>query len=218
MDDVVPITVEVVSFNLQLAKFLGRDLLACRIAATIEARAHDEPAAIRGVANQVDDRLVGAQRAAAPVDRDEREQAMLHLVPLARPGWEVADVNGEIELVGDSLQLLLPYVGSITIAAARVGGDEDRSGLGVALHADLVPPRFDRCNREYRRVVVDPDAHESIVCSGVVHAVWDCFADCVAGKVVDVDEFRLALRLPLKSPVLEIADQLLLLRIDGADW
>ena len=45
-----------------------------------------EATAVGGVPDEVDDRFVGAERATSPVDRDEREQAMLDLVPLARAG------------------------------------------------------------------------------------------------------------------------------------
>jgi hypothetical protein len=68
-DDVVPVTVEVVAFNLQLVKLLGGDLLAGRIATTIESCTYDEISAV----GRVDDRLEGPQGATAPVDRDEGE-------------------------------------------------------------------------------------------------------------------------------------------------
>jgi hypothetical protein len=48
-------------------------------------------------------------RAYAPVDRDEREQAMLHLVPLAGAGRKVADMDRHVELVSDALQLMLGF-------------------------------------------------------------------------------------------------------------
>ena len=51
-DDVVPVTVEVVAFNLQLAKLLDGDLLAGRIATTIESRTYDETSAVGCVADQ----------------------------------------------------------------------------------------------------------------------------------------------------------------------
>jgi hypothetical protein len=44
LDYVVPVAVELVSLDVQRAEFLGRDLLAGRIAATIEPRADDETA------------------------------------------------------------------------------------------------------------------------------------------------------------------------------
>jgi hypothetical protein len=57
------------------------------------------------VADQVDDGLVRAKRPASPIDRNEREKPVFDLVPLARPRREVADVDGEVELVGEALKL-----------------------------------------------------------------------------------------------------------------
>src|SRR6478672_2869392 len=48
----------------------------------------------------MDDRAIAAQRLAAPVDSDERKQAMLDLVPLAGAGRQVANRYGKLELVG----------------------------------------------------------------------------------------------------------------------
>src|SRR5215208_4993587 len=216
-DDVVPITMEVVPLDLQLSKFLLRDLLADRVTATIEAGTHDETTVVGRVADEVDHCLVCPQGSAAPVDRDEGEQTVLDLVPLARTRREVADVDRHIELVGDPLELVLPHMRPIAVAAARVGGDEDLARLWVALRADSIPPRLDRGDRKHRRVVVNADADEPVVGGEVVYAVWDRLADRVRGEVVDVHQLGLALRLPLASSVLEVADQLLLLRVDRDD-
>jgi len=142
---------------------------------------------------------------------------VLDFVPLARPRREVADMDRHAELVGDSLELVLPHVRPIAVAAARIGGDEDLSRLGVALRTDLGPPRLDRGDGEDRRVVVDTDADEAVVGGEVIHTVRDRLADRVGREVVDVDQLGLALRMPLAPRVLEVADQLLLLGVDGDD-
>ena len=61
---------------------------------------------------------------------------MLDLVPLAGTGGEVADVDRHVELVGDALQLVLPHVRPIAVAAPGVGCDEYFVRLGVALGAN----------------------------------------------------------------------------------
>ncbi len=61
-----------VAFDLQLAKILGRDLLAVRVASSIEPCTDDQAAAVRRVRDQDDDGLVAAQPTSAPVDRNER--------------------------------------------------------------------------------------------------------------------------------------------------
>src|SRR5678816_1091900 len=106
-------------------ELLRWDLLADGVPPLVEASANNEPTAIRRVRDQVDDGFVRPQRPTAPVDRDEREQPVLDLVPLARAGREMADVNHEPEPVGEALQLVLPNVRAVSVAAARVGGDED---------------------------------------------------------------------------------------------
>jgi hypothetical protein len=75
----------------------------------------------------------------------------------------VADADRDVELVGELLQLVLPYVRSIAVAAASVGGDEDLFRLRVALRSNLILPRLDRCDREHRRVVMDAHVHEAVV-------------------------------------------------------
>ena len=60
-----------------------------------------------------------------------------------------------------------------------------------------------------------PTLTQRFVARHVVDAVRDGFADRLAGKVVHADRLRRARRLPFPPRILEIADQFLLLRIDG---
>ncbi len=63
--------------------------------------------------------------------------------------------------------------------------------------------------------MVQAHAHEAVVGCDIVDAVGDRLADGIGGKVVDIDQLGLALRLPFASHVLEITDQFLLLRVNG---
>ena len=94
---------------------------------------------------------------------------------------------------------MLPNARPIAVAAAGVGSDEHLACVGVALIADLLPPRFDRGGREHRRVVVDPDADEAVVSRDVVHAIRNRLADGGAGKVVHIYQLGLALRLATRG-------------------
>src|SRR5271168_4439625 len=107
-NDVVPIAVKMLSLDLQRAHLLGGHSAAGRILAAVEASPHEQAASIRGVADEVYDRLVRAQWSPAPIHRDEREQPVLNLVPLARSRREVTDADGEAERVGEPLKLVLP--------------------------------------------------------------------------------------------------------------
>jgi hypothetical protein len=157
------------------------------VAPAIEASANNETASVHRVRDEVDDRLVGRQRTASPVDRNEREQARLDLVPLAGSRREGADADRDSELVGEALELVLPDSRAISVAATRVGGDEDLARIGVAVRADLLSPRVDGRDREDTRVVIDADADEAIVGGDVVHAVGNGLADSVVREVVNVD-------------------------------
>jgi len=61
------------------------DLDALGIFVLVELCAHLQ-AGVRGGGDELDDRAIAAQRLAAPVDRDEREQPVLDLVPFAGAG------------------------------------------------------------------------------------------------------------------------------------
>src|SRR5215468_827067 len=203
-----------VGFDVDRLDLLRRDSLAGGVASLVESSTNHESAVVRGVCDQVDDGLVGAEGATAPVDRDERKEAVLDLVPLAGPWREMTDADGEAEFVGDALQIVLPDVGAVAVAATGVGGDENLARVGIPLRTDLFPPRLDGGDREHRGVVIDADADEPVVGTDVVDAVRDHLADRVLWEVMDIDELRLVLGLPLAAAVLEVADQLLLLGVD----
>jgi len=58
-----------------------------------------------GGGDELDDDQVANERLAAPVLRDEREQAMLYLVPLARAGRHVVDRDFDLEFVPRRVEL-----------------------------------------------------------------------------------------------------------------
>src|SRR5215203_6154654 len=68
------------------------------------------------VADEGHHRLERAQRSTAPVLRDVAEEAMLNLVPFARPRWKVRDMDRQLQIVGEALQASLPGAATIPIA------------------------------------------------------------------------------------------------------
>src|SRR5216683_647360 len=94
-DDIVPIAVEAISFNLERPELFGRDLPADWVVSTIEGGSDNESHSRRGVPDEVDHRLVATQRPAAPVHGDEGKEAMLDLVPLAG----AAGIGGDEDLL-----------------------------------------------------------------------------------------------------------------------
>ena len=126
----------------------------------------------------------------------------------------MTDRDRKSRLVGERLQLDLPEPCAIAVRAAAVGGDRQGRGVGEALAAEVLPPASDRVDRERGGVVVDPDLDPTLVVGEVVDPVGDRLAEFLVLEVVDADQLGLALRAPLPTAVLEIADQLLLLGID----
>src|SRR6266496_3491904 len=81
-DNVVPVSVEAVGFQVDTLHLLIRDPPPSGIFSAVQTT--DDLKALRGCRprDQVDDRLVVAQRLAPPIRGDEREESMLDLVPL----------------------------------------------------------------------------------------------------------------------------------------
>src|SRR5271168_133311 len=122
-DRVVPLGMEVFTVNVDGLQFGVCDADLVGVGALIEAGVDLEPAAGRGRADQVDDRLQGGERLAAPVHGDEAEQAVLDSIPLAGAGREMADSELKAGLVCEFSQLELPWLRAVAVGAATVGGD-----------------------------------------------------------------------------------------------
>src|SRR5450755_3949772 len=75
--------------------------------------------------------------------------------------------------LGELLQFGLPQVGAAGVAAAALSSDRQARRFGVALLAEVLPPRADRVDREGAGVVGDPDRHHPLVGFDVKHAVRD---------------------------------------------
>src|SRR5216684_9011777 len=105
---------------------------ALGIVAVIEAATNGEAGIGSGGADQLENDLMADERGCPPVLGDEREEPMLDLVPFGGAGRQMADDQGEADLVGELLQLGLPQPATTAIAAAAVGGDDEAGCLGIA--------------------------------------------------------------------------------------
>src|SRR3989304_7013253 len=94
-DHIVPFPMERLRGKADRLHFFARPSWARRILAPVEATGDGQPLRGGGARDQAHDRLVVPQRLATPIRGDEREQAVLHLVPLAGSRWEVADLDGQ---------------------------------------------------------------------------------------------------------------------------
>ena len=92
---VVPFAVEVVGLDVDLGHFGVGDLDGFRVVVVVETAMDGEPGPGRGGADQSHDHGMGEQGFAAPVLRDEGEEAMFDAVPFAGAGggWWVTVID-----------------------------------------------------------------------------------------------------------------------------
>src|SRR5271155_1443806 len=92
----------------EVAHLGTRDDAAGRVASLVQLGFDAQACRGRGVTDQLHDGFEGAEGTATPVLGNVAEQTVLYLVPLARAGWEVRDVNAQAEVIGQPLQFGLP--------------------------------------------------------------------------------------------------------------
>ena len=155
VDRIVPFAMEVVGSEVEGIHFDVGHLDAGRIGVLIEFAPNLQTGVRRRRGDQLDDDLMADERLAAPVAGDEREQAMLDLVPLAGTGRQVTHGDGNAEFVDQFLQFDLPQSHARTVAAAAISGDQQAAGIGIALAPHQLPPASDGVDRESRGVVVE---------------------------------------------------------------
>src|SRR6476660_4960773 len=113
---------------------------------------------------------------------------MLDPVPLAGAGRQMADGDAQTEFIGQRLQFALPQAYPSAVTAAAIGGDQQATGLRIAGATHAVPPAADRIDGETGSIVVDADTHPPRV--------------------------GLSLRTQFAAAILEVANKLLLLRVN----
>ena len=201
----------------QLRELVVADLDAGFVGMRVQ-RGADGEAGLRGRAgDQVHDDFVAGQRTTAPVLGDEAKQTMFDLVPLAGPRRKMAHPQPQARGVGQRLQRLLPQPVAAAVAPAAIRRDQQLSRLREAVRPHLAPPAADAGRREFGRVVVDAHTDPALVAGQVVDAVGDRLALFLVRKIVHLDFFRLALRLPFLAGVLEFPDQFLLFGVHRDD-
>src|ERR1035437_208387 len=107
-DGIIPFAVEFVAHDVHGSEFVVGYFDAGRVGHGIELATDLETGSGGGCGDQLHDPLMADERLSPPVAGDEREEAMLDLVPLAGAGRQVTDGDRDIEFVGQLLQLQLP--------------------------------------------------------------------------------------------------------------
>ena len=130
-DDVVPFAMKGLTLEIDLSHLRRRDFSPGRILPAIEAAGHGQPLRGRRLGNEMDDGFVISQWFAAPIRRDKGKKAVLDLVPLAGPRWEMTDRDGQACFIREGLQLQFPQAQPPAVTAAGIRGIRSCRGLRI---------------------------------------------------------------------------------------
>ena len=217
-DGVVPVALEGIALNVEGSHFGIGDFDTFWIEALVDV-ASDGKAGIGGSgADQLDDDVVADERLAAPVLGDVGKEAMLDAVPFAGAGRQMGDGDFETGFVGKALEFTFPEADTGAVAAAAVGGDGQGSSLGIALLAEPLPPAANALDRKFGGIGINPDVDPSLVSGNVIDAVRRHLAQPFDLEVMDTHRLGISLAAQFPAAVLEVADQFLLLGVDGNRW
>ena len=122
---------EGVALEIHSAQLLIPNATAFGIAFRVEASRDLEAGFRFCVADQVDHRHPVEQRATAPILGNEAEHAMLDLIPLARAGGKMRDLDREMECLGQPLQLRFPEAYTTAVTPAPSGRNIELCGVFV---------------------------------------------------------------------------------------
>ena len=71
----------------------------------------------------------------------------------------VADWDGKTGFIGKALQFMLPQPNARAIAAAAIGGDQQRLGARMAFLAQGLPPAANALDRENCGIVINANIY-----------------------------------------------------------
>ncbi len=165
------------------------------------------------MSDQFNNGLQARQRLAAPVLRDIREKPVLNFIPFACARRKVCDCDAHSSFVRELLQRDLPQAATRTVAATAVGSDQQFPGMRETAASHPFPPAANRVDGKLRRVMIDADAHPTLIVEDIVNAVRNGLAEKRVFEVMHADLFGLPVRTPIPTAILEIPDQFLLFRI-----
>ena len=113
-----------VPLNPKVCHFGISDLSADLILPMVQCTGNSESSRGRCVGYKANDGFVIRKRLASPIGADEREQSMLHFVPLARARWKMTHGDWDANRIGQSLQLHFPEAQPVAIAPAAISRDQ----------------------------------------------------------------------------------------------
>ena len=116
-------------------------------------------------------------------------------------------------VIGKFLQFPFPQTHAHAIASSAVSGDEQRICARVDPPSHVPPPPAYGIDCECRSVVINTNAHPTLVRADIVHAIRDGLTLFAVKKIMNAYLFRIAFRAPFPPAVLEIAYPFLLLGV-----
>ncbi len=170
-DGVVPLGQGVVRFELQSLKLVGSRFGARGVVTAIQISRNSQAGFRRGRTNKVEDLLIAIEGFASPVLGDFREESMLDRIPLRSARGVVSDGDVETKPIGElRLKFCLPSPAAATVAATRVGKNEQLARMGILAKSFILPPMGDGVSGESGCVVRDANDDGTAVVDGLIDA------------------------------------------------
>jgi hypothetical protein len=214
---VVPIAMKRVSSDVDF-RHIGIAHLDSRfVFSFVQGRPNLQASASCCVRNQIHDDLAADERRRAPILGDVAEHAVFDLVPLARAWRKVAHGNRQSGLVRKLLKRELPQSRSASVAPAAIGGHQQLGCVWIRSPAHPSPPLAQGFHGELGGVMVHADADPSLVPEDVEDPIGERLPEFLIREVLAANQLGVAPSAPLLASVLEVAHQLLLLRIHRDD-
>ena len=213
MNRVVPISMKSMPFQVEACHLRIRDFLSLGVPAGVEFASHLQSMSGPCGPNQIYDDRQTLQRPTSPVPADERKQPVLDLVPLACSGREMTYRNRHPHLIGQPPEFPFPQAGPGSVASPRIGCDQQglRLRIGWASHGS--PPPSNALDSKGRRVVVDANAHPTLIACQVIDPIGNGLSLPSNHEVVHQNSPGMSLASPFPACILEIPNQFLLLGV-----
>jgi hypothetical protein len=120
-DDIVPFAMKFIGMKIDPFHLLFSDFAAGGIFAAIQSAGHGQAFGGCRLGNEVDHGFVVMPGLAPAIRREEGKEAVLDLVPLARPGRKMTHQWGQAVFIREFLQLQFPQAQAPAIAPSSLG-------------------------------------------------------------------------------------------------
>ncbi len=160
-------------------------------------------------------RFITLKWLSGPVAADQVEHSMLDGIPFRRSRRIVGDSNSDPKFISELLQARFPLLTPIAIRASAISFNQQLRAANIHMASKLCPPGADRSDRKLCRVMRDTNRDIPLIAPDIIDAIRNGLALGLTRKVIDIDCVRTLP--PLPTGLLEVANQLFLLRVDAND-